>query len=84
MQRSADFMQYLSNEKDKLSAKLQVALKLIESQGLVAQFQANLIENNNSNKLIGTNVKNNNKINNNNNTSVNGNINNNKYDDNNN
>lgn len=44
LQRSADFMQFLSNEKDKLSNKLQVALKLLESSGLVNQYQSNLIE----------------------------------------
>lgn len=40
LQRSADFMQFLSNEKDKLSNKLQVAMKLIEANGLSSQFQS--------------------------------------------
>ena len=37
-------MQFLSNEKDKLSGKLQVAIRLMESHGLIAQFQADLAE----------------------------------------
>lgn len=39
LQRSADFMQFLSNEKDKLSTKLHVAMKLIDSNGLMHQLQ---------------------------------------------
>lgn len=39
LQRSADFMQFLSNEKDKLSTKLQAAIKFIESNGHMTQFE---------------------------------------------
>ena len=37
-------MQFLSNEKDKLSGKLQVAIRLMETHGLIAQFQLDLAE----------------------------------------
>lgn len=42
LQRSADYMQYLNKEKEKLATKLQIALKLLESNGLLAQLQAQL------------------------------------------
>lgn len=42
LQRSADYMQYLSNEKDKITNKLQIAIKLIESNGLLSQLQAQI------------------------------------------
>ena len=35
-------MQYLSSEKDKITNKLQIAIKLIESNGLLAQLQAQI------------------------------------------
>lgn len=38
LQRSADFMQFLSNEKDKLSTKLTAAFKILESNGLMDQL----------------------------------------------
>ena len=39
LQRSADFMRYLSSDKEKLNSKLQIALKLIESNGLLSLYQ---------------------------------------------
>lgn len=42
LQRSADYMQYLNKEKDKLTNKLQIAIKLIESNGLLAKLQAHI------------------------------------------
>lgn len=53
LQRSADYMQYLANEKDKVTQKFQIAIKLIESNGLLAQLQTkinarNELQNNNS------------------------------------
>lgn len=45
LQRSADFMQYLSSEKEKLNQKFQIAIKLIESNHqLYQQYQAKLNE----------------------------------------
>ena len=35
-------MHYLSNEKDKITHKLQIAIKLIESNGLLAQLQTQI------------------------------------------
>ncbi len=55
LQRSADFMQFLSNEKDKLSNKLQVALKILEANGLLSQFQANQLNTGNHNISSGKN-----------------------------
>ena len=39
LQRSADFMQFLSNEKDKLANKMHIALKILDANGLINQFQ---------------------------------------------
>ncbi|CAF0714383.1 unnamed protein product [Brachionus calyciflorus] len=39
LQRSGDYMQFLSREKEKLTNKLQIAIKLLESNGLLAQLQ---------------------------------------------
>jgi hypothetical protein len=52
LQRSADFMQYLSNEKDKLNTKLQIAIKFIESNGLLNQYQ---LQSSNDNSSIDSN-----------------------------
>jgi len=58
LQRSADYMQYLSNEKDKITNKLQIAIRLIESNGLLAQLQTqinmSLAEGNSSNQSNST------------------------------
>lgn len=64
LQRSADFMQYLSNEKDKLNTKLQIAIKLIEANSLSQQYQQQInnqidsnhytSSNNNSGSFTGT------------------------------
>ena len=40
LQRSADFMRYLSGEKDKLNKQLQIALKQMEANGLLTQYQS--------------------------------------------
>lgn len=39
LQRSAEHMKLLSKEKEKLSANFQLALKIIESNGLLSQYQ---------------------------------------------
>ncbi len=49
LQRSADFMQFLSNEKDKLSNKLQVALKILDANGLISQFETDQFNSGNNN-----------------------------------
>jgi hypothetical protein len=58
LQRSADYMQYLSNEKDKITNKLQIAIRLIESNGLLAQLQTqinmSLAESNSNNQSNST------------------------------
>lgn len=38
LQRSADYMQFLSKEKEKLAYRLQTAVKLIESHGLLSEL----------------------------------------------
>lgn len=42
LQRSADYMQYLSKEKEKLNYKLQIAIKLIETNGLLSQLKSEI------------------------------------------
>lgn len=42
LQRSADYMQFLSKEKDKLNYRLQIAIKLIETHGLLNELHKNV------------------------------------------